>query len=142
MLPVVTLDKTNMNLVITLPLPTGSILGGASASVPLNGLQGATFGFDSITGGTGLVLTIPLSAVVHGANFVQSGVLPNGEPLPGVPDGEMPELAVQLTSGVNATIYMSPNIVGVYVPTSFNPYINLTLPIRHALKICLNDMSD
>ncbi|MEK7356360.1 MAG: hypothetical protein AAB250_07915, partial [Bdellovibrionota bacterium] len=52
-----------------------------------------------------------------------------------VPDGELPSTAVQLTrTNTKATIYLAPSMVGVFVNSSFNPYIDLTLPIRNEAR--------
>ena len=59
--------------------------------------------------------------------------MPNGDPLPAVPGGELPHLAVQNTSKVNFYAYGNVKYFALFVPTpGLNPFVNLTFPINNA----------
>jgi hypothetical protein len=136
---VIELDKTNMMLIVRLPspLPVSTF---TTVSAPINQIPGATVSVEPLaSGGSALVLRLPLSAVVKGVAFAAPSKLPNGDPLPGVPDGELPAVAVTLSrvGSINPTIYLGPSVVGIYVnsPTAIPaiPVIgSFTLPIRNA----------
>lgn len=129
---VISIDKTNMQLIVRLPIPLGTLSGASITPMPIQQIPGATIGLESNTsGGSSLALRIPLSAVMKGVSTLPVGQLPNGQPLPAIPDGELPELALNLTNLGNekVAVYLSPTIVGIFVDSKFNPYIGLTLPI-------------
>lgn len=131
---IVEIDKTNMQLVIRLPSPIPSVTF-TTTSVAIQQIPGATLSVESLsTGGSALVLRIPLSAVVKGVTLSSPSKLPNGQDLPGIPDGELPSAAVTLsnTGSLNPTIYLGPSVVGIYVNSPYSIPIGLTLPIKNA----------
>jgi len=131
---IIEVDKTNMQLVVRLPSPIPSVTFSVAA-VPIQQIPGATLSVESLsTGGSALVLRIPLSAVLKGVALSSPSKLPNGQPLPGVPDGELPSAAVTLSKlgTVNPTIYLGPSVVGIYVNSPYSIPIGLTLPIKNA----------
>lgn len=132
---VIGIDKTTKELIVRFPVLATPIMAG-DISVPVPSIPGAHFEMETMPDGSPtLALRIPLDKVLKGIEFLPPSKLPNGDPLPGVPDGELPSAAVQLTrTSTKATIYLSPSYVGVYVNSSFDPYIALTLPIRNEAR--------
>jgi hypothetical protein len=129
------LDKAKKELVIRLPMPANPFLDGAFVALPVPQMPGGQIDLEPLPeGGSALVLRVPLSAVLKGVNFAQPSKLPNGDPLPGVPDGELPSVAMDLTklTDIKARIYLGPSVVGIFVNTPFNPMIYLRFPIRNA----------
>ncbi|MES2854831.1 MAG: hypothetical protein V4692_03155, partial [Bdellovibrionota bacterium] len=87
-------------------------------------------------GSSALALRIPLEKYLHGIEFLPAKRLPNGDPLPAIPDGELPSLAVKISrwADIKATIYLAPQVVGIYVNSPIDPRISITLPIRNAAR--------
>jgi hypothetical protein len=131
---VIEIDKANMMLIVRLPSPIPAMTF-TSASVPITQIPGATMSVESLSGGgSALTLRIPLSAFIKGIAFASPSKLPNGDPLPGVPDGELPSAAVVLSKvgTINPTIYLGPSVIGIFVNSPYSLPIGLTLPIRNA----------
>lgn len=133
-LQVLTLDPVAKQLILSLPMPALSSLEGVGLQIPLSQIPGATYGIDSLpNGGTSLALHVPLSALMNGVSTLTPSALPNGDPLPQIPHGELPAMAVQLnSSGIKATIYLAAQTLGIFVNTPFDPLISLQVPIKSA----------
>lgn len=134
---VVSIDKTNKELVVRLPMLANPFLDGALIEIPIRDIPGARLGLESLSdGGSALALRIPLEHVLRGIRTLPPSRLPNGDRLPAIPEGELPSTAVSLAQSRNikATIYLAPTVVGLYVNTPFDPYIRLTLPIRNQAR--------
>lgn len=122
---VVTIDKAKKELVLTFPLPAdlASLLSIVPINAKISKIPGATIAFqNSPQTGSGLALRIPLASVLHGVTTLDPKRLPNGDPVPGIPDGELPGIALQLnkiSKKVSATVYLSPTIVGIFINTPF-----------------------
>lgn len=130
---VLRLDKVNKELILNLPMPASPFLDNTQLTLPLRQLAGASIQLDPIEGGgSALTLHVPLASLVRGVDFAEPSKLPNGQPLPGVPDGELPSEALSLTNltTIKATIYLGKNVVGVFVNTPINPLIALSYPIK------------
>lgn len=132
---VIAIDKVKKELIVRFPVLATPFMD-PNLMVQVPDIQGAYFTMETMPDGSPtLALRIPLDKVLKGIEFLPPQKLPNGDPLPGVPDGELPAAAVQLTrTSTKATIYLSPSYVGVYVNSSFDPYIALTLPIRNEAR--------
>jgi hypothetical protein len=138
---VIEIDKANLQLIVRLPTPLPlSTFQTSVQSIPQ--IPGATVTVEELSGGgSALVLRLPLSAIVKGIAVASPSRLPNGDPLPGVADGELPSFAVYLSKvgQINPTIYLGPSVVGIYLnsPTEIPaiPIIgSLTLPIKNAAR--------
>lgn len=129
----VSLDKENKMLVVQLPtLALPVMVGGLGQAIPVPQLPGTTLSLElAEDGAVTLVARIPLSHVMRGASFIPAQRLPNGDPLPAIPDGELPGLAVDLNSqgSVKGYLYLSRATVGAFVTTPFNPMVAMQLPI-------------
>lgn len=132
---VVSIDKDKKQLIVRFPILATPFMD-PSLLVQVPQITGASFTMETMPDGSPtLALRIPLDKVLRGVDFLPPTRLPNGDPLPGVPDGELPAAAVQLTrTSTKATIYLSPSYVGVYVNSEFDPFIALTLPIRNQAR--------
>lgn len=130
---VVTIDKTTKELVLSLPMPANPYIDGMIIDVPLTKLPGAHARLEALEGGgSALVLRVPLSYLLKGVDFLPASRLPNGDPLPAIPDGEMPSMAIQLAKNknINATFYLAVDTLGIYVNSPFNPLIYISVPIK------------
>ncbi len=80
---------------------------------------------------TVLEFHVPITYLLRGANFGDPQRLPNGDPLPAIPGGELPgfELSVPIKD-VTLHIYLGAEVLGIYVEVPFDPYVKLTFPIK------------
>lgn len=133
---VVDIDKATKTLVVSLPFIAGIQIG-AQAPISIPEIPGATIGLEErADGSSALVLRIPLDKVLHGIAVLPKGRLPNGDPLPAIPDGELPTLGLSFdrSNNLKGALYLSPSVVGIFVNTKFDPMIRLTLPIRNEAR--------
>jgi hypothetical protein len=129
---VVEIDKAAKMLVLRMPFIAGIQIG-VQVPTPIPELPGATIGIEPNTdGSSSLVLRIPLEKVLRGVDFLPKGRLPNGDPLPAIPEGELPSLGLTFNNqrDIKGALYLSPTVVGLFINTKFDPFIRLTLPIR------------
>lgn len=134
---VITIDKEKKELVIYLPMIQIPILDSFVSNSPIPQIPGAVIGSEKLPDGSSAVaLRIPLSKLLNGVESLPASRLPNGDPLPAIPDGELPSIAVQLSKRGNAkaSIYLAPSVVGIFVNTSFDPRFPITLPIRNQAR--------
>ena len=136
--PVLSLDKVTKELVVRLPMSPNAGIDGATIHIPVPQLAGAKIGLEALpNGGSALTLRVPLAVLMNGITTgLNPAKLPNGDPLPGIPDGELPAVAVALmpSSKINATLYMSQAVLAVFVNSPFDPTIGMTFPIRDASR--------
>lgn len=126
------LDKQNHALILYLPVGTNMFIGNVSGSIPE--LPGASFKTVKRQNGTSVVaLSIPIKYLIRGIDFLDPAKLPNGDPLPEIPGGELPSLAIKLgdKENVNLYLYVGVSVVAVYVSSPFNPYMDLTFPVTN-----------
>lgn len=133
---VVEIDRTAKMLIVRLPFIAGFQIG-AQIPMPIKDIPGATIGVEpNSDGSSSIVLRIPLDRVLRGVASLPSSRLPNGDPLPAIPDGELPSIGLSFNNSgtLKGALYLSPAVVGIFVTTKFNPYIQLTLPIRNEAR--------
>jgi hypothetical protein len=127
------LDTANQMLVVQLPtLALPAMVGNLGQTISVPQLPGTSLNLEvSSDGNLTLVARIPLAQVMQGASFIPAQRLPNGDPLPAIPDGELPGLAVDLNSqgSVKGYLYLGKGTVGAFVTTPFNPTVAMQLPI-------------
>lgn len=131
---VVRIDKAAKELIVRLPMSSNPYLDGVIFELPIERLPGSRLTLDPLpNGGSALALRIPLSYVLDGVKFLPPSRLPNGDPLPAIPAGELPATAIRLTQNkdIKATIYLGPTVVGIYVNTPFDPYMRVSFPVRN-----------
>lgn len=135
---VLEIDKVNKLLIVHLPITANPFLDGLQMTTPISEIPGAVLVVGPNASGTKteVTLKVPLSYVLHGVDILPSTRLPNGDALPAVADGELPSVALQLSKlgNINATVYLAPSVVGLYVNSPVNPLIQLTFPIRNKAK--------
>ena len=128
------IDKEKKELILSLPMTANAYVDGTQLTLPLSKLPGASLQLDPIEGGSALTLHVPLASLVKGVDFADPLKLPNGRPLPFVPEGELPAEALSLTNltTMSATIYLGKNVVGIYVTLPLNPILELENQIKRA----------
>jgi hypothetical protein len=125
-------DVKQESLILHLPLAVNPFIIGVSGEVP--DLPGVTFATtEGKDGSKFLSLRVPLKYVIKGVKNLNPARLPNGDPLPNIPAGELPGLGLQLMKDNNVTlnIYIGVDVVALYVESPFDPYIKMTFPIKN-----------
>lgn len=83
----------------------------------------------SISSGFSLLVAIPLKYILHLAKFENAapGRLPNGDPLPDVPSGELPMLSISVNPSKKEKIYLylSKEYLGVLFESKFDPGVDM-----------------
>lgn len=131
-LQTVGLDRSRKELLLRMPLGLNSFVTVSSGSFP--NYPDIYFATEIDSSGTAyLTVHVPLKYVLRGVTSVASSRLPNGDPLPMIPSGELPGLALDLNSQnkVKFYLYIGVDMLGIYVESPFNPYIGLTFPIKN-----------
>ncbi len=135
---VLDLDLIKRELLLKIP-----VLFGFSINLPqstVTQLQGIYVTNEvSAAGDMLIVVHIPLKHVLQGVTSVAPGKLPNGNPLPLFPSGELPRIALNLDQNRNLKwyIYVGVHAAAVYVETDWSSCGNLpicpgfTFPIKN-----------
>lgn len=126
---VIELDKVKGEILFLLPLLPGEFI--ELAPVAVRELPGVTVETVVRSNMTYLALRLPIKYITRKVNFLNPGKLPNGNPLPGVPDGELPRLSIALKSDVKLQLYLGVNVFGLFLETDFDPFLGLTLPLKN-----------
>ena len=132
---VVFVDKINQSLLLVLPIPV-IIPNISQITFPnLDGAYLTTYKADD--GSESLAINVPLRHVIKGGAFAGNERLPNGDPLPFVPSGELPGFAIDLPQMKNyrVHVYVGTNVAAAFVelPDLHLP-IGGTLPVRNSTK--------
>lgn len=121
---VVYIDKVNQALILVLPIP---VLIPIISPMPIDKLDGAKLtSFTNADGSQNMAISIPLRKIVRGGAFTPNERLPNGDPLPFVPAGELPGFGIEFPQMRNYQIYL---YVGVNVAAAFVELPDVGLPI-------------
>lgn len=125
---VTAIDKVKNLLILRLPIP-----GNLPIEMSLPFPQQKDILVEAITEGghSYLQVSIPLKYITRGITTVPAQRLPNGDPLPKMPSGELPSLGLAFPGKAATKLYIGVNAVGLYIETSFNPYLALSLPIKN-----------
>lgn len=84
---------------------------------------------------TEIQFSVPMKYILHGGEVGDPERLPNGDPLPQIPGGELPAFEVSIPiKNVTLHVYLGAEVLGIYVEVPFDPYIKLTLPIKTIKK--------
>ncbi len=88
----------------------------------------------SSTGSDGnkyIVVAVPLRYVLRNVTQIPKGTLPSGDPLPALPAGELPTVALAISNSNNVKVhlYVGMDAVGIFVESRFNPFIGLEYDI-------------
>jgi hypothetical protein len=129
---VVHFDWLTKTFTISVPLQVNPFIGiEASGTIPE--IPGASFKVGMEVDGTyRLTLVIPAEHFLKGFDSANPATLPNGDPLPMVPGGELPYFGLKIDKKkVDAHVYLGASVIAIFVPTpSFDPVIRLTFPLR------------
>lgn len=80
---------------------------------------------------TELQFHVPIKYLLKGADFGNPQRLPNGDPLPSIPGGELPGFELNFpVKDVVIHVYLGAEVLGIYVEVPFDPYVKLTFPIK------------
>jgi hypothetical protein len=128
-------DKEKQSLLLVLPIPA---LVPSFANVPVPNLDGAylTTHTDA-DGNISLAVNLPLKHVLKGAAFMPNQNLPNGDPLPFVPAGELPGFALEFPNMRNNQIhiYIGVNVAAVFAELpDFGLPVGGIFPVRNTTK--------
>lgn len=126
------LDKQNNALILYVPVGVNVFINNFSGAIPE--LPGASFKSTKLANGTSVIaVSIPLKYILKGVSFLENARLPNGDPLPEVPAGELPSLGIKLgdKKDVNFYLYLGVGVVAVYITSPFNPWLELTFPVTN-----------
>ncbi|MGZ3744300.1 MAG: hypothetical protein ACXVB1_16440 [Pseudobdellovibrionaceae bacterium] len=132
---VVDIDKVNGALLLILPLQMNSYIEPAEGELTdLPGVKFMTYKDDK--GESYFAVNVPLRYVRKGASFLNPARLPNGDPLPQIASGELPSVAVAVPgkNNVKFNFYIGVNVVGIYVSSPYDPYMELHFPIRRGVE--------
>lgn len=138
-LEVISINHENQTLVMSIPTPLPF---GKAIKKPLkdDNLEDAYIELKQYAPNKWLVqVVIPLKNLVSGKfdPLPSTGLLPTGQPLPGVISGEIPGFAVKWDDGDDKELflYIGSGMVGIFVPThNFDPFIHLDIPIEDKRK--------
>ncbi|MDZ4661159.1 MAG: hypothetical protein SGJ18_06015 [Pseudomonadota bacterium] len=122
-------DKVNKTLTLRVPI-TGADFPEIIVEIPQ--LAGARVLTGNDVDGKGFInLEIPLELLLKYVDIGNPKRLPNGDPLPAVPGGELPGVAVNFpVENVRIHIYLGVEVLGIYVEVPFDPHVKLTLPLK------------
>ncbi len=83
-----------------------------------------------------LNLVIPLKHVLRNIASIPAQRLPNGDPLPDMPGGELPShgLSVAGSNGLKVNIYVGSDAVGIFLETNFDPKFSFGVDIRSQMQ--------
>lgn len=135
------LDKTSGEMVITLPLGTDATVMIGSGSIPK--LPGVSFytTYNAMTGGYSFVIRVPVKYFLRDVASLPADRLPNGDPLPMIPGGELPSTAFAINAGARKVyLYLGLDSVALFVESPWISCgdlpvcINFTVPIRNTAK--------
>lgn len=127
------LDKTgDGQIIINIPLGITPLFSlGAGAHQKYKDISFSLQG--SITSGFSLNIKVPLKYILRLGNFENTapGHLPNGDPIPEVPGGELPKLNITVNSGKKEKIhlYLSKEYVGILFESKFDPGVDFSTPL-------------
>ena len=129
----VDIDTENDALLLITPVPfiNASLMQPESGNIgEIEGTQFSAYQLQD--GSSALAVSIPFGHVLKGVQNVPSKRLPNGDPLPTIPSGELPAAGAMFAKGkMSVTVYVGASIAAIYVTSPVNPYLALDLPIRN-----------
>lgn len=132
-------DKKRGEFIVMIPMPSGVFI---TPSGSFSKYPDITFSpiIDGATGKMKFAVRIPVKYIIKGMSTLPASSLPNGDPLPAMPNGqgELPSLGLSFPQNNNTqvSLYIGVNAIGLYVtlPTNAALPIGFTLPIRNKDK--------
>lgn len=121
-------DKADQTIVLNFPMSENLF---PEMEMEIPDLPGAKLVSRKEGDKTILQFRIPIKYILKGAEIGNPQRLPNGDPLPQVPGGELPALAVTVPiKDVKVTLYIGAEVLGIYVEVGFDPKVKLAFPIK------------
>lgn len=137
-LQVISIDRAKKELVVTVPvpLPLGKPI---RKDINSNDIDGAYWELKMVESNKWVMeVHIPMSNLVKGKfSDIPPALLPNGNPLPSIPTGELPGFAVKWEDGDDKEffLYLGGGTLAIFVPTfNFDPFFMVEVPIRNKKK--------
>lgn len=132
---VVHIDKENQAIILVLPVPAFLV---SFAQMEIPELEGAYLtSYANPQGGSNLAVSVPLKYLIRGGEFGAPQRLPNGDPLPYVPSGELPGFSIQFPQMKNYRfyLYIGTNVAAAFVELpDFGLPIGGTFPVKNGPK--------
>lgn len=126
------LDLENQSLLVRVPIDFEADI--VAGSFPIPGESDLTLEFVTDDDNSKhLQLRVPLSRLLGSTKLPTSMGLPNGDGLPMVSGGKLPHVQTKLGK-TEVHFYMGSGVLGLFVPTGFNPFISLVFPIKNNKK--------
>ena len=128
-------DRPARTIIVRVPFLPGIPLISTSP-MPISDIPGATTQLVAENGSTYWVLRIPLATWLRGIQSLPKGRLPNGDRLPSIPDGELPQTGFSIDRGgqLRGSIYLGPTVIAFFVATRFDPILGWEVPIRNSSR--------
>lgn len=121
---VVFIDKQKQSILLVLPIP---VLVPIFGSVEIPEAPGAYLTtYTDAKNNISMAVNVPLKYIIRGGQFTQNQRLPNGDPLPFVPAGELPGFGIQFPQMPAYQVYL---YIGVNVAAAFVELPDVGLPI-------------
>jgi hypothetical protein len=124
---------TNGNFMMSMVLTNLTLSGGGT--IPIPNMPASSFEITPDLQSAGTLVAVSLSAAdiaaLTGANLLNPTELPGNRPLPGITNGSLPAIAVQVPAWDSMVFYVGPTIFGVFVP------VNMGLPAGYELTASL-----
>lgn len=105
-------------LLISIVFENMIIDGGLRYNIPKYNDSYVEISPDFQSGGTLLAVSVDLDDVFGNLNGLDPQTLPGGRALPGVISGELPAVAFSIENFHNMTVYLGPDVFGLFVPVS------------------------
>jgi hypothetical protein len=137
-LAMISVDQARETLNLSLPLPPLAIL--PLSLVAFQELPGTTIQSQTLPDGTETwVLAIPLKYVLRGAQLRAFNTLPNGDPLPYLPTGEVNGLSIALPQkpDYRISLYIAVGAAAVFIETpnwEIPSYLSLWTIVKNRAK--------
>ncbi len=130
---VVQIDKANQAIVLVLPVPSFLFMPFTDKQVDVPDLDGAYFtSYETASGDKQLAVHVPLKHLIKGGEFTDPKKLPNGDPLPYIPAGELAGFAIQFPNQPKYQVHL---YIGVNVAAAFVELPDMDVPINYVAKV-------
>ena len=129
------LDKKDKSILIRIPMDFNTEI--VEGSFPLSGNEDIVLEFvQDGNDETFLQLRVPIERMIGKIELPEKMGLPNGDPLPKIKGGKLYHKETKI-GGSKAHIYTGKATLAMFVPTKFNPYVNLVFPIKNKREVNL-----
>ncbi len=131
------IDKENNALLLILPL-SGVLIDINESTIPeLRGVR--IFPYTDSNGNMRLAVSVPFEHILHGVKTGDPKKLPNGDPLPAIPNGELPSFALNIgkSQNIQFNLYIGVDTVAVFMtsPINLGLPLSMTFPIKSSQQV-------